>query len=779
MATPVRTRWGDTGMPVELTTFVGRREAITAVRAALSEFRVVTLTGIGGVGKTRLAMRVATALRRAFADGVWFIDLSAATTRTALDASVIEALRIHDRSGHEAADVILDFLSERQVLLLLDNCEQIVAEAASLINRVIRRAPRVRILATSRERLWATGECVWRVPPLRVPDPDLRVGGARSAPAPVQYPALVLFAERAAAASGASPDREDWPEVARLCRRLDGLPLAIELAAVQTRVFSPGQLVRRYDERLGAMGTPDRTVPDRHRTLEAAIEWSYELCTPHERLLWSRASVFAGRFGLDAAEGVCSGEDLPREEVLDILAGLVDKSILVPEEELGELQYRLLETLAQYGATRLRAAGEEGMLARRHRDWYLQQTEKMATQWWGPDQLDWSRWLRREYRNLRAAVEYCVTTTGEGQAGLKLTAGLLPHWHAGAEASEGRLWLERALAADTEPTLARAMALRSLASICARRADYAPAEAALKDCHIVARHLNDPLMVARAHSVEAELAVNQADYATVLARAKQALACPEYAGGPERAQLLAAVIIAHAMLGHYDEAVSAHEEAERCSVEFGGHADLVWALAGRAIAEFGAGDHQAVIRYARECIRIARDYDNVMGLATSFLLLVRSLVAEGDFGRAAELLGARRQVCNELGVPALSEMESAVNDALAAQLRAELGGTPFEAAVARGYALDLDAAIDHALGIEGDEPGRSADAGTADAEPSLLTPRERQVAGLVARGLSNRKIAEDLVISPRTVEGHVDHILTKLGFTSRAHIAAWAARQGG
>ncbi|MDD9375886.1 LuxR C-terminal-related transcriptional regulator [Streptomyces sp. ZAF1911] len=766
-------------MPVELTTFVGRREDITAVKAALSGFRAVTLTGIGGVGKTRLAMRVATDLRRAFADGVSFIDLSAATDRAALDASVIEGLRIHDRSGREAVDIILDFLRERQMLLLLDNCEQIVGECASLIDTVMRRAPRVRILATSRERLWVTGECVWRVPSLPVPDPDFGVGSAQGSPAPVQYPALVLFGERAAAASGASVNREDWPDVARLCRRMDGLPLAIELAAIQTRVFSPGQLVQRYDERLGPMGTLDRTVPDRHRTLEAAIDWSYELCTPHERLLWSRASVFASRFGLDAAEGVCSGEGLPREEVLASLAGLVDKSILVPEEQLGELQYRLLQTLADYGRTRLRTAGAEETLVRRHRDWYLQQTEEMATQWWGPDQLDWSQWLRREYRNLRSAVEYCVTTPGEGQAGLRLTAALLPHWHAGAEASEGRLWLERALAADTEPTLARAMSLRSLASICASRADYAPAEAALRECHIVARHLHDPLMAARAHSAEAELAVNRADYATALASAEQALACPEYAGGPERAQVLSAVIVAHAMLGHYDEAVSAHEEAVRCSVEFGGRSDLVWALVGRAIAEFRAGDHQAVVRYAGECIRIARDYDNAIGLATSYLLLVRSLAAEGDFGRAAELLGARRRICNELGVPTLSEMESLLIEALGTQLEEELGGTSFEAAVARGYAFDLDAAIDYALGTEGDEPERSADAGTAAAEPSPLTAREQQVAGLVARGLSNRKIAEELVISPRTVEGHVDHILTKLGFTSRAQIAAWAARQGG
>ncbi|GGT14676.1 LuxR family transcriptional regulator [Streptomyces tanashiensis] len=758
---------------------MGRREDITAVKAALSEFRAVTLTGVGGVGKTRLAMRVADELRRAFADGVWFVDLSAATTRAALEASLIEGLQIHDGSGREAVDVILDFLGERQVLLLLDNCEQIVAEAAFLINGVIRRAPRVRILATSRERLWITGECVWRVPPLPVPDPDLGGGGAQSSPAPTQYPALVLFAERAAAASGTLVNKEDWDDVARLCRRMDGLPLAIELAAVQTRVFSPGQLVRRYDEWLASMmGTLDRTVPDRHRTLEAAIDWSHELCTPFERLLWSRASVFAGRFGPDAAEGVCSDEDLPQEEVLDTLAGLMDKSILVPEEHLGELQYRLLQTLADYGRTRLRAAGEEETLARRHRDWYLQRTEEMATRWWGPDQLEWSRWLRREYGNLRSAVEYCLTTPGEGQAGLRLTAALLPRWHAGAETSEGRLWLERALAADTEPTLARAMALRSLASICASRADHAPAEAALRECHSVARHLNDPLMVARAHSTEAELEANRADYAAVLARANQALACPEYARGPERAQVLPTVIIAHALLGHYGEAVSAHEDAVRCSVEFGGRADLVWALAGRAIAEYGVGDHQAVIRYARECIRIARDYDNVIAVATAYLLLVRSWVAEGDFERAAELLGARRRVCEELGVPALNEEQSLLNDALATQLKAKLGGRTFEAAVARGYAFDFDAAIDHALGIEGDEPERSADAGTTDAEPGPLTAREQQVAGLVARGLSNRKIAEELVISPRTVEGHVDHILTKLGFTSRAHIAAWAARHG-
>lgn len=360
MSTTVRTRWGNGGLPVELTSFVGRRHETGAVKAALSGARVVTLTGVGGIGKTRLALRVCAELRRAFADGVCFIDLSSVMDGAALDSSMMEALQIHSRSNGDPVVIVSEFLRERQVLLVLDNCEQIVGESAALINTVIRSAPLVRVLVTSRERLGVTGEYVWQVPPLSVPGPDNGVEFGPRGPAPAEYPALVLFVERAAAVSGFAPAGVDWPDVIRLCRSLDGLPLAIELAAVQTRAFTPGQLVRRLSDWIGTAGTVDDTVPDRHRSLEAAIDWSYGLCSPDERLLWARASVFAGRFALEAAEGICSGADLPSHRVLNLVAGLVDKSVLLPEPHLGEMQYRFLESLAQYGRTRLREAGGEG-----------------------------------------------------------------------------------------------------------------------------------------------------------------------------------------------------------------------------------------------------------------------------------------------------------------------------------------------------------------------------------------------------------------------------------
>ncbi|MCX5126700.1 LuxR C-terminal-related transcriptional regulator [Streptomyces sp. NBC_00347] len=781
MTTPAGHHWGDTDLPVELTSFVGRQREVKAVKEALADARVVTLAGVGGIGKTRLALKVATELRRAFTDGVAFFDLSAAMDRSTLDSVVLDALRIRGESDHEAAEIITNFLCERQMLLVFDNCEHIVAESAALINTVIRRAPQVRVLATSRERLWVTGEYVWRVPPLSVPDPDPEAEFVQGVPGSSEYPALALFAERAAAVGGGPVAREDWPEVARLCRRLDGLPLAIELAAVQARMLSPSQLIRRFDERLGTLATRDRSAPARHRSLEAAIEWSYELCSPDERLLWARASVFAGPFSLESAESVCSGEDLPREKVMDLVTGLIDKSLLVHEEHLAEVQFRQLETLAQYGRVRLSEAGTEAELARRHRDRYLQLAEQSFAHSYSSDQLLWSRRLRRERGNLNVAFEYCLSTPGEEQVALRFTAALLQYWYeGGGQLAEGRRWLEAALAVDAEPTWARVMSLRNLAWICSQQQDPANAEAALRDCRDLARHLHDPLMDARIISTEAELAMARRDFATSIARSKEALACPEYAADPARLTSFTILTLGHAMLGNYEEAVRAHQETQRCRVESGETSRMSWALVGRAVAELGAGKHSSVVTYTRECIRLAREFDSVFALSAAFAVMLSSTTAEDDFVRGATLLGARQRVRHALGITGVAApAESDIVDAATTRIRAELGEALFEATVARGFAHDLNGALDYALGIK-DEPAPATETGSAQAqEPAdALTPRERQVAALVAQGMSNKQIAAQLVLSPRTVEGHVEHILTKLGFTSRAHIAAWNVRQG-
>ncbi|MCX5126764.1 LuxR C-terminal-related transcriptional regulator [Streptomyces sp. NBC_00347] len=767
------TRWGDADLPVELTSFVGRRQEVGAVKRVLSEARVVTLTGVGGVGKTRLAVRVAGELRRAFADGVCFVDLSSVLDPAALESSVAESLRICDQSARGTSEIIAEFLRERQMLLVLDNCEQIADACGVLINAVIREAPRVRVLATSRERLWVTGEYVWRVPSLPVPRAVDASESERGSSTPAEYPALALFAERAAAVSGVSVVREDWGDVARLCHRLDGLPLAIELAAVQTRMFSPGQLVRRFDDRLGSIGTLDRAAPARHRTLEAAIDWSYELCSPQERLLWARASVFAGRFGLEAAEGVCSGEDLPREQVLEGIVGLVDKSVLVHEEQQGEGQYRLLETLAQYGRDRLRQAGAEEQLVRRHRDWFVQWAEELATRWFSAEQLSCSQRLHREYPNLRAAMEYCLSTPGEEQMGLRFNAALIPYWHTGGQLTEARRWLERALAADEEPTPARVMSLRNLGKICTGQYDFAAAEAVLRECGTLARQLQDPFMEACAITSEAGLALVRGDYAAGLAHAENALTIPEYAGRPERVETVSYMAVAHGMLGDYEAALRDYEAAQRCSAESGERYHLSWALQGQICAEFGVGANTAVIEHSREAMRIWREFNDAVGLSPAMTLVLCSTAAMGDFARSAVLVGARERIRRAFGLSFAHKDESAVIEAFVSQMREALGEAPYEAAVARGLSFDLDAALDYALGTEA--PPEPA---TAQEESSPLTARERQVAALVAQGMSNKQIAAELVLSPRTVEGHVEHILTKLGFTSRANIAAWAAQQG-
>lgn len=743
------------------------------VKALMAHARVVTLTGVAGVGKTRLALRVASGVRRAFPDGVYFIDFAPLWEESLLAHAVAAALGISDQAPGARIDLVSEFLNDRRALLVFDNCEHLAGACAELINVLLRHDASVRVLATSRHALGVTGEHIWLVSPLPVPVARGANAARAHDGAAASGPAVELFVERAAEAGGGAIADEDWPDVIHLCRRLGGLPLAIELAAVHTKVMSPGQMLKSLDGQLEASEPRDRSAAARHRTMRAAIDWSFELCSPQERVLWARASVFAGWFGLEAVEGVCSGEGLPADGLLDLVAGLVSKSVLVREERQGEMQFRLLGPLARYGRERLRASGEEDVLARRHRDWYLGFAERLESEWFGPDQVRWSERTRREEANLRTALRYCLTTPGESQAALRMAAALRFHWATGGRVSEGRYWLEGALALGSEPTPARAAALHILGSLTALEGDRAAAEAALGESRSLALRFDDEFLAVSCVVAQGQAALGGGDFAAAIALIDKALESPRHLTERSRCSALVALTLALVMRGETERAISVGEELARRCAEHGDVVYLSWALLGRALAEFTLGDARSADAHAREALTSKRSLREALGIRTAVKIISWSAAAVGDHHRAAVLLGISEGISRALHVPGDVSTWQTPTERCAEECRKSLGTPAFQKAVDHGLELDLDQGIAYAVESErevpAEEPPRS---------DSLLTPREQEVAALVARGMPNRDIATQMLISPRTVENHVRHILMKLDFTSRSQIAAWFARRG-
>jgi predicted ATPase len=384
-------------LPAELTSFVGRRGELAEVRRLLAGSRLVTLTGVGGVGKTRLALRAAAGLRRAFRDGVWLVRLDQLRDEALVAQAVAGTLGLQDRAGYSPAGSLAEYLAGRQLLLVLDNCEHLVDATAKLADQLLRAAVGLRVLATSREALNIDGEMVLPVPTLPVPE----AGQPLTAAGLGVFPAVRLFAERAAqVVPGFTVTGANVAAVAGICRRLEGLPLAIELAAARLPVLSPEQIDARLGDRLGLLTRGSRARPARQQTLRASIEWSYELCSPAERLLWARLSVFAGGFELDAAEGICADHRLAAGQVLELLAALAGKSILIAAHRKGGVRYRLPETLREFGQERLQESDEYTALRRRHRDWHEQLARRVDTGWVSPQLADWAARLFREHANV-------------------------------------------------------------------------------------------------------------------------------------------------------------------------------------------------------------------------------------------------------------------------------------------------------------------------------------------------------------------------------------------
>ncbi|RSM83180.1 LuxR family transcriptional regulator [Kibdelosporangium aridum] len=754
---------------------MGRRREVSAARRLLSSTRLLTLTGPGGVGKTQLGLRVARQARRAFVDGVWLVELAALQDPALLAQAVADALGLRDQSSRSPLAVVADHLRDKQVLLVLDNCEHLVQACGPVVAKLLGAARGLRVLATSRQLLRVEGEHVLPVDPLSVPDPE-RLAPDLNVHA---YEAVRLFAERAAAVvPGFEVHVGNRAAVVEICHRLDGMPLAIELAAARLRALSPAQLLRRLDDRFRLLVGGSCSRLPRHQTLRTTIDWSFELCTPEEQTLWAWASVFAGGFDLDAAEAVCGG-GVGRGQVFDLVTGLVDKSILTGADHGLRVRYRMLDTIRHYGQDRLREAGEEAVLRERHRDYYLGLAERGATEWFGPDQVEVFRRTEREHANLRVALDFCLSTPGETQAGLHMAAALHFYWVDCGFVAEGRHWLDRALALGTELTTLRAKALFANAHLLLIQGDRAGVDRA-EECCVLARQHGDERTLAYGTMVRGGAAMLGGDYPRADALLEEALARFEVLGEVTTNVILARVFRAFTAeyTGDHARAVALARQACAICEPHGEQSGYSFALYALALAKMPQGDLEQATKHAQESLRLKKSFNDLLGMALVVDLLAWIAAAAGDGARAAMLLGAVQQIWASIGGQLRMGTQNVIapHESCERQARQVLGDRAFETAFARGADLGLEEAVAYALGEEPESAAARGTGAMCTGEVSL-TRREHQVAELVAHGLTNKQIADRLVIAQRTAEGHVERILAKLGFTKRVQIVTWMAEQ--
>ncbi|NIH84175.1 ATP-binding protein [Amycolatopsis granulosa] len=758
---------GAGNLPSELTSFVGRRRELAETRRLLASARLVTLTGASGVGKTRLALRAAADVRRAFPDGVWFVPLAELRDPALLAYTIATTLGLTDQAGAQVAG-LAEFLEDQRVLLVLDNCEHVLDACAVLVAKLLSATSSVRVLATSRQLLRADGEQVLVVPPLPVP----------SAGEPA-VEAVTLFAERAAAVvPGFTVDSSNRDTVVRICRRLDGIPLALELAAVRLRVLSLGQLLERLDDRFRLLTGGSRSAPGRQQTLEAAIAWSFDLCTGAEQAVWEAVSVFAGGFDLEAAEAVCAAAGIDAGEVLDLVAGMVDKSILARlDGTFGRsARYGMLETLREFGDVKLVASGREEAVRGAQVDYVVRLTRRYRDENFGPHQLEWVERMRREQPNVRVALEHCMSGGPEGACrAAEITGPLWDYWFAGGYVREGYRWLRASLARDAGcDLLVHARAVQGAAFAAIQIGDEEPARAMLAELRELAEALDDDGLRAGWAQCAGAGTFYLGDLVGGRQLLEQALAGFRRTG--DLAQVCNTLILLAAVLFYLDEPAGlpvAEEALALCETHQAdwSKAYALWAV---AIHTWRHGDHRRASALLREAIGM-RLTDRTQ-LALNLSALAWCAGAGGEHERAAGLLGAASAIWRLSGA-AVSETRphQQFEQECEARAREALGDDAYHAAFAATSGGGVDEAIAYALAEKpaGPRPARRS----RESSPGGLTRREREIAELVADGLSNKQIAARLVIAQRTAETHVENILTKLGFTSRAQIAAWLTEQ--
>jgi predicted ATPase/DNA-binding CsgD family transcriptional regulator len=762
MARPTR-RSGN--LPAEATSFIGRRRELAEIRKKLTEARLVSLVGPGGVGKTRLAIRIATDLGRGFRGGGWLVELAEVLDPALVSNAVMAALDLRDQAATEPLALVLSYLQDKELLLVVDNCEHLLGAAAQVVTGMMRAAPGVRVIATSREPLSVPGEHVVPVPPLELPAPHEAEPLARLR----QNEAVMLFTERATAASGTFElTAANRAAVVDLCRRLDGLPLAIELAAVRTRVLAVEQILDRLTDRLGLLTGGSRAALPRHQTLRTTIEWSHDLLTGGERTVLRRSCAFAGRFTLEDVESVCTSEDVPAARALDVLSSLVDKSLVMKEDAKGLACYRLHETMREFAGLKLAEAGEQEAVELQCAEYYRSRCQGSALEGFSR-LLEWLDWADLQIDNIRAVLQRCLTHA-DFQLGIDLAASLAWYWVTRAT-TEGIRWLDDLLASRGGHPQARAWAYFIRGFLAVLKADPAAARPALQAAVAGARQAGQRELLSEAlslASIAESMAGDRASARRLLDEAEVTTTGLGYLHGT------LSVLQARALNGFFEADLgavrSAASEGARLAQEAGDLYVLQVMLMNLGSAALIAGDLVELKPLLAEALRIAHQIDDRV---MQFYLIDAfgcHAALSGQARLAAQLLGAADTARAEAGanvMPFLAPLLAQAEESAAAAL----GAARFEAEFEAGKRLSRDTASGLALG----KPAHAAAVTSDNASAGLLGKRQADVARLVADGLTNKQIGTRLFISERTVDSHVRSILNKLGVNSRAQIAAWMA----
>ncbi len=817
-AQPVTITTHRDNLPYAISSFIGREREIGDVKRLMSSSRLVTLTGAGGSGKTRLALEAARQTMDVYPDGVWFVAFAPLSDPTLVHQTIASAMKVGEDPGRPLIETLCAYLHSKHLLLVFDNCEHLVAECAQAATTLLQTCPQLSILSTSREALRIEGEEQYLVPSLSLP----QKGEITSPDQLEKSEAVRLFVNRVALVQPAfALTPENSGPIAQICQRLDGMPLALELAAARVRTLSLQQIAERLDDRFHLLTTGSRSAPARQQTLAATLDWSYALLENASEHFYNgyQSSRAAGCWKPPRRSVQARGSK--QSDVLDLLSRLADKSLVVVDRlESEELRYRLLETIRQYAHEKLEQSGEVNELRNRHLNYYVQWAENADPYLEGGEQIVWLQKYEIEHDNLRAALEWSQAAPETGELGLRLAAGSSDFWRLHNHISEGRVRLATALAnKDAQgQTLARADALHRASRFAFYQSDYSACRSLAEESLDISgkRGPAGRLGVANALEVLAEVAAETGDYLSAFKLYEKALPIYKevgYLGGV--GDTLKMLGWSAMRTGHYEQAKSRLEESLVVCRQTGDPRHITSALAGLGELATRAGQYKRADDLLEESLNIGRRVGAKWGIAISLGSLGWVALLRHDFGKMRDLLGESLSIRRETGdrggmawcleklaqaasfeeepekaarifgaaaalrAPTGSVIDPADipdHDRLLSELQTALGMESFTAAWAEGGSMPLDEMIAYALS----EPGSSiAESAAGDKEKfGGLTAREREVAMLIAQGKSNREIANDMTVSAKTVETYITRILHKLAFDSRVQIATWIIEKG-
>jgi predicted ATPase/class 3 adenylate cyclase/DNA-binding CsgD family transcriptional regulator len=803
-------------LPRQLTSFVGRQREIEEIRGRLEQTLLLTLVGVGGSGKTRLALQVAADIIDRYADGVWWVPLASLTEPGLIPQAVALALGVVEQRGRQTVDAVFEHLAGKSLMLLLDNAEHLLAACAAFVDTALRRCPGLRVLVTSREPLRVEGEQVHEVPPLAVPVPGTLLPVATLS----QSEAVRLFVERAVSMrAGFVLTEQNAAAILQVCRRTEGIPLAIELAAARVRALSVDQIAARLDDQFRRR-VDGPAIAGRHETLWATMDWSYGLLGAPEQGLFQRLAIFVGSFSLEAAETVCADARLPAQEIVEILVRLVEKSLVVAEDQGREVRYRLLEPVRLYALEKLRETGEVADVRSRHFSFFLQLAERAHTGLAGIERVLWRARIEVDHDNLRGALRGAVDA-GTFEDAAHLGAAMARFWVSRGFLNEGWTWLqdlrrheetlsprirarllhglgllafeigahEQVASAETALAIFEDLGDREEVENCTRllglveleRGRYERAAVLLDRAAELARERGDVLAEAEALRQRGYLAGKQGDYALAVRLLERSLAVV----GPIGLRRSIGLGLGHlAQVHHYEgrseQAITMLREAlsHLQAVEHGTGTAYFLNVLGLVLLQ--RGDIPGAREAYTNCLVFARETGYQWAIAQSLIGFAGLHAAEGAPESAARLLAAANALLMRIDYTIPAAEQDYVKR-LAAILRRVMGDERFEFSWRNGQIMTVDDAVDLATSEAPMEPSRQPADRPRPAAPrssGILSPRERDVARLVAAGRTNREIAHALGVAERTATAHIQNILNKLGFNSRAQIAAWATAHG-